>query len=575
MFKEYEKAYDILRDACVKHGITSELSCSGFLNTAEYIFKKNGRECYTKFDLRERMLNRYEIIRNCYTGIKSVLDIDLPIVIDTDAKPDENKSLIITNNTYLRNLKEFDSLYPKYVDNSKFDGSYIKNWLRRELNSVYGYSGVPPMFRNIRRVPQIEKVIFNEPATIVKWADSTKTVVKAGDGERFDPEKGLAMAISKKALGNQGRYYETFKEWIPEEERKDCGAWTVQDLVKLAEIVGLDVDINIKSGCDFDGDVMCIIPIDEEKNTGVETEKVVKKCSNCKHRDVPTDEDPCEVCGVNELYDHWETYKPKPDQPQEIKSDDITLTICETYKPKPDHPQDIKSDDITLTICEKKEPETTVKFEDGGKISGEDFDGDIRMESKDVRHCNNCKYYEKDCNEEPCVTCRNGYSHWEAYEPETTVKFKDGRKVKGEGDLLGKEDIKETGDTPRMVCTRIHGEIKNKYIIRNKTTKLVVTECHDTPGSLDFARYPAVFNTVADVSRYLDGYNVPEKVRSNLIIEPTCITFFDHGAVLVTFEVEKCCENCIHDSLPDDVYPCSICSINGSYEYWEPKVTED
>jgi hypothetical protein len=51
-------------------------------------------------------------------------------------------------------------------------------------------------------IPAIEKVIYNGPATIVKWADGTKTVVKCCEGDAFDPEKGLAMAISKKALGD-------------------------------------------------------------------------------------------------------------------------------------------------------------------------------------------------------------------------------------------------------------------------------------------------------------------------------------------------------------------------------------
>lgn len=62
-------------------------------------------------------------------------------------------------------------------------------------------------------IPGIKKVIFNDPATIVLWEDNTKTVVKCGEDEMFDPEKGLAMAISKKALGNRGRYFEIFKMW--------------------------------------------------------------------------------------------------------------------------------------------------------------------------------------------------------------------------------------------------------------------------------------------------------------------------------------------------------------------------
>ena len=68
-------------------------------------------------------------------------------------------------------------------------------------------------------VPEIKKVIFNDPATIVLWKDGTKTVVKAQDKEEFDKEKGLAMAISKKSLGNEGQYYDTFKKWLKEETR--------------------------------------------------------------------------------------------------------------------------------------------------------------------------------------------------------------------------------------------------------------------------------------------------------------------------------------------------------------------
>lgn len=63
-------------------------------------------------------------------------------------------------------------------------------------------------------IPAIEKVIFNEPATIVFWSDGTKTVVKAQDGDKFDKEKGLVMAITKKAFGNEGNYYDKIKKWV-------------------------------------------------------------------------------------------------------------------------------------------------------------------------------------------------------------------------------------------------------------------------------------------------------------------------------------------------------------------------
>lgn len=63
----------------------------------------------------------------------------------------------------------------------------------------------------------IKKVIFNNPATIVFWSDDSKTVVKANLDD-YDPEKGLAMAIAKKALGNEGNYYNVFKKWLPKND---------------------------------------------------------------------------------------------------------------------------------------------------------------------------------------------------------------------------------------------------------------------------------------------------------------------------------------------------------------------
>lgn len=67
-----------------------------------------------------------------------------------------------------------------------------------------------------RRVA-IKDVIFANPATVVFWSDGSKTVVKTRGDEKYDPEKGLAMAIIKKISGNTGNYYEIFKRWCKDE----------------------------------------------------------------------------------------------------------------------------------------------------------------------------------------------------------------------------------------------------------------------------------------------------------------------------------------------------------------------
>lgn len=62
----------------------------------------------------------------------------------------------------------------------------------------------------------IKRVIFNPPATIVYWSDCTKTVVKCNVNDIFDPEKGLAMAIAKRCVGNTSAYYAEIRHWVAE-----------------------------------------------------------------------------------------------------------------------------------------------------------------------------------------------------------------------------------------------------------------------------------------------------------------------------------------------------------------------
>lgn len=88
-------------------------------------------------------------------------------------------------------------------------------------------------FNNItaeKRTPGIKNVIFNDPATIVFWEDGTKTVVQTREDDNFDPEKGLAMAISKKMLGNKYEYYNVFKHWL-KKANKSCSLPGCKDLL--------------------------------------------------------------------------------------------------------------------------------------------------------------------------------------------------------------------------------------------------------------------------------------------------------------------------------------------------------
>lgn len=100
-------------------------------------------------------------------------------------------------NPYLR--WSTTTLWPEFkkdIENSKF---YIDAW-----------SSVATL---IPVVPEIERVIFHGPATIIFWSDNTKTIVKCMDGEEFDEEKGIAMAFMKKLYGTG--YMRKIRRHIP------------------------------------------------------------------------------------------------------------------------------------------------------------------------------------------------------------------------------------------------------------------------------------------------------------------------------------------------------------------------
>ena len=98
--------------------------------------------------------------------------------------------------------------YSGYGDNHYTENELtltLENWVKFNKDYI------------IDRKEDIEKVIFNDPATIVYWKDGTKTVVKCQDGDVYDKEKGLAMCVAKKFFGNKGNFNKVFKKYIGED----------------------------------------------------------------------------------------------------------------------------------------------------------------------------------------------------------------------------------------------------------------------------------------------------------------------------------------------------------------------
>ena len=61
---------------------------------------------------------------------------------------------------------------------------------------------------------EVQSVLSNEKklAFTVVWTDGTHTTVHLQPGDKWDPEKALAMCFTKKALGNKGNFNDKFND---------------------------------------------------------------------------------------------------------------------------------------------------------------------------------------------------------------------------------------------------------------------------------------------------------------------------------------------------------------------------
>ena len=126
----------------------------------------------------------------------------------------------------MMNFDVFDIIdYPKLVPTYTFEPINIDVMFSSRPTTAKKEEAKKPVDsfetkQSTNRRVKIRDVIFSDPATVVFWDDNTKTVVKTQGSEKYDKEKGLAMAIIKKITGNTGNYYNIFKEWCSDGDEK-------------------------------------------------------------------------------------------------------------------------------------------------------------------------------------------------------------------------------------------------------------------------------------------------------------------------------------------------------------------
>lgn len=93
-----------------------------------------------------------------------------------------------------------------------------------EMLIARGFMSILEDFTQLNHFPnQIEKVIYNDPYTIVYFDDGDRIIVRTMEGDEFVPEVGLAMAICRKLFGSRAAYKRFVKKHAPKEKKRSDG----------------------------------------------------------------------------------------------------------------------------------------------------------------------------------------------------------------------------------------------------------------------------------------------------------------------------------------------------------------
>ena len=182
-------------DEYIPRSMTDEQALKA-LKSAKFTMERGSAKSIFRYGLMEAMCHAIKALEEKVENEKGQTNMSGTLYCEKACK-----WCAVANTTGIINVT--DSIDNIYAMSGRRNGKtqYILDQLKKSCNTI-------------------KDVIFNDPATIVFWTDGSKTIVKCQEGETFDPEKGLAMAISKKMFGNNYGYYEIFAKYIGRYNKK-------------------------------------------------------------------------------------------------------------------------------------------------------------------------------------------------------------------------------------------------------------------------------------------------------------------------------------------------------------------
>lgn len=207
--------------------VESELRKRGFVLYDVHSCKDDYHDCIIKVCIQKAHRYSFKVTFNNFNSIYGIVDWIVNRVCSMERR-------------HLMNVTE---LHPtSYGKNTLITPDEKRYMFHDAAVTAKTFMDIRSKKTAARRFPEITNVIFNDPATIVFWSDDTKTVVKCQDGDLFDPEKGIAMAIAKKLYGNKGSYNDEIKKWTEkyyeQESNTPARFGSLDELINLFTSVG-------------------------------------------------------------------------------------------------------------------------------------------------------------------------------------------------------------------------------------------------------------------------------------------------------------------------------------------------
>lgn len=117
--------------------------------------------------------------------------------------------------THKHEIKGIESMcvYDRATGGEVMSFSYPLAWKELKELTLTGYDKSYYLDPN-----NIEKVIFNDPATVVIFKNGEKTIVKTMEGEEFNHEVGFLYAMAKHLFDSRGEFVRFIEKWKEEDK---------------------------------------------------------------------------------------------------------------------------------------------------------------------------------------------------------------------------------------------------------------------------------------------------------------------------------------------------------------------